>query len=151
MSSMKLVGLVKLSTPSLGITYNSKRYQLKEVWFTFNSLSRDHVKVRYVGEYPVIAAFQLPLSGSRSRGRTKGRSNKGGQGFQLPLSGSRKTVGVSLLARRSFNSLSRDHKPDCRFFKDCWELERPRIGAFNSLSRDHTKISNLHRHNRIPV
>ena len=129
--------LIKLSTPSRGITNVIWRLELKEgEGKTFNSLSRDHS-----GSFPTFRVgnsprdFQLPLAGSHpsnlnkstvygerqqpfnslsrdhrsESGRVTGRLPKKSN-FQLPLAGSPVWVNKKpSRAEFSFNSLSRDH------------------------------------------
>ena len=82
--------LVKLSTPSLGITVQ---------------------KLRFLSDYHPDD-FQLPLSGSHEQGRPREARGHHSPCFQLPLSGSPMghfaDTGVSA-DPVTFNSLSRDH------------------------------------------
>jgi len=123
----------------------------------FNSLSRDHEVVVWVTGPILDVCFQLPLSGSPSGITTTFRRPSGT--FQLPLSGSHDTSVQVPCGNRTFNSLSRDHRP-----KINWRaLLRQAIlhfqlplsgsllvvvtgdvmvtGTFNSLSRDHWQSS----------
>ena len=120
---------------------------------TFNSLSRDHLRLGTTSFPLGPADFQLPLSGSLlserdhddprrdelstpSLGITKHRglalSLHDRRGFQLPLSGSLFNPLITLFVNlNTFNSLSRDHVSCASTPSKTANL------TFNSLSRDH--------------
>jgi len=103
-----------LSTPSLGITRPGEGGEgTKGPNLAFNSLSRDHSRtLRPPSRPPVLPRLSTPSLGItiavKSGFFTSVFSN-----FQLPLSGSRRNAWTELIGsvERSFNSLSRDHRP----------------------------------------
>ena len=149
--------MMRLSTPSLGITYADSNSRAMFRTLSFNSLSRDHPEFAYAVLRAVVHGifyFQLPLSGSHVRscalpkviyylstpslGITNGDSAESlakiERDFQLPLSGSlwARGGGLRLNPPRPFNSLSRDHIENSH-----QQQQHPEHSTFNSLSRDH--------------
>ena len=99
---------------------------------TFNSLSRDHVRMRVVIGRNKYYCLSTPSLGITKVGYCEPESTVVGD-FQLPLSGSR-SIGIGTERKESmtFNSLSRDHSSPASRGPTSSESS-----AFNSLSRDH--------------
>ena len=107
--------MLRLSTPSLGITREERGGRLRSADRAFNSLSRDHP-----GSSGGFASKLIPFN-SLSRDHID------------------KLVEIARRPSATFNSLSRDHKSNEKLERS--HVHQIFTSSFNSLSRDHSSFT----------